>query len=106
MRLSKFVKRKNDYEREFYHNFIVNAKGYYEKTVTKMEKNQQLDFQISSFSYCDFIEHLKTKKPNRIGISFPPTYKGGYEKMFQYVEDSFNYKRAFGKMIDICKNIF
>lgn len=103
MRLSKFVKRKNDYEREFYHNFIVNAKGYYEKTVTKMEKNQQLGFQISSFSYCDFIEHLKTKKPNQIGISFPPTYKGGYEKMFQYVEDSFNYKRAKYAMFDPAK---
>lgn len=103
MRLSKFAKMKNDYEREFYHNFIVNANDYYAKTIAKMEKNQQFGFQIDSFNYGDFIEHLKSKKPNQIGISFPPTYKGGYEKMYQFVEDSFNYKRAKYQLFDPAK---
>lgn len=103
MRISKFVKLKNDYEKEFYHNFIVNASDYYEKSIAKMNRNQQFDFKINNFFYGDFVEHLKSKQPNQIGLAFPPTYKGGYEKMFQYIEDSFEYERASYQIFDPSK---
>jgi hypothetical protein len=94
IRLSELAPRKNDYQRQFYDSYITNSGEYYERTLEKFEKNQQFGFQIESFFFGDFVEHLKNKAGRGVGVAFPPTYKGGYEKMFKYIEDSFAYDRA------------
>ena len=93
MRVSGFHQRKNDYQEEMFNSFIEQADIYYHNTISKLEKGA-LNFNISSFFYGDFFDFLKSKKGKGIGIAFPPTYKGGYEKMFSYVEDSFRYAHA------------
>ncbi len=100
MKIAEFAPRKNDYQREFYENCLVGASGYYANTLDKIERNRQFDFQLETFFYGDFIEHLKNKRGRGIGVSFPPTYKGGYEKLFSFVEDSFDYLRADYKIFD------
>lgn len=40
------------------------------------------------------------KRGKGVGISFPPTYKGGYEKMFGYVEESFKYEHSSYNIFD------
>lgn len=100
IKLSEFAPRKNDYQREFYDNCLKGASGYYSNTLEKIERNKQFDFEIESFFYGDFIDHLKNKRGRGIGVAFPPTYKGGYEKIFSFVEASFDYPRAEYNLFD------
>ncbi len=99
MRVSNFHQRKNDYQEEMFNAFIEQSKVYYNNTISKLEKGA-LAFNIKSFYYGDFIDFLKNKKGKGVGISFPPTYKGGYEKMFSYVEESFKYEHPHYGVFD------
>lgn len=118
MKVSKFASRKNDYEKVFYDAYLEDGKGYYERTVQKLEGGA-LDFRIRSFTFGDFLDFLKKKQGKGVGISFPPTYKAGYEKIYRFVEESFEYERAryelydpdrservFGEMLRQDENIF
>lgn len=99
MKVAQFHQRKNNYQEEMFNAFIEQSKTYYRNTVTKLEKGA-FDFTISSFYYGDFLDFLKMKKGKGIGISFPPTYRGGYEKLFSYVNESFKYDHAFYNEFD------
>lgn len=99
IRLSDYDQRKNDYQKQFFDVWLSQSSIYYENTIKKLEKGA-LDFQINSFSFCDFIEFLKQKQGKGIGVSFPPTYKSGYERMFSFVEKSFEYTRATYEVFD------
>ncbi|NTV60605.1 MAG: hypothetical protein HGA77_04780 [Chlorobiaceae bacterium] len=99
MKLSKFAARKNDYERIFYDAYLEDALGYYDRTVKKLEAGA-LDFRIKSFYFGDFLAFLKKKQGLGIGVSFPPTYKAGYEKIYRFVEESFEYERASYEVYD------
>lgn len=99
MKISKFAPRKNDYQKMFFDVYIDESASYYDSTIEKMEKGA-FDFQIKDFFFGDFVEFLKNKRGKGIGISFPPTYKSGYEKMFEYVEQSFDYERAIYPLFD------
>lgn len=118
IRLSGYAPRKNDYQKIFYDAYIKQSAIYYETTLDKLEKGA-FDFQIHSFAFCDFIDFLKNKKGRGVGLCYPPTYKAGYEKIFEFVEESFEYERAtyqlfdprdagtvFKKLLDTDKNIF
>ncbi len=93
LKVAQFHQRKNDYQEEMFNAFIEQSKIYYDNTIKKLEKGA-LDFSIQSFYYGDFLDFLKMKRGKGVGISFPPTYKGGYEKLFSYVEESFKYEHA------------
>lgn len=93
LKVAQFHQRKNDYQEEMFNAFIEQSKIYYDNTIKKLEKGA-LDFSIQSFYYGDFLDFLKMKRGKGVGISFPPTYKGGYEKLFSYIEESFKYEHA------------
>lgn len=93
LKVAQFHQRKNDYQEEMFNAFIEQSQIYYNNTIKKLEKGA-LDFSIQSFYYGDFLDFLKMKRGKGVGISFPPTYKGGYEKLFSYVEESFKYEHA------------
>jgi hypothetical protein len=99
IRLAEFTPRKNDYQQSFFDSWIEQSAVYYHNTIEKLEK-QAFDFSIKSFHFYDFVEFLKQKQGKGVGISFPPTYKAGYEKIFDYVEKSFDYERAHYDMFD------
>lgn len=99
MKISKFAPRKNDYQKTFFDLYIDESMSYLENTMEKMEKGA-FDFQIKDFFFGDFVEFLKNKRGKGVGISYPPTYKSGYEKMFDYVEKSFDYERAVYPLFD------
>ncbi len=99
LKVAQFHQRKNDYQEEMFNAFIEQSKIYYDNTIKKLEKGA-LDFSIQSFYYGDFLDFLKMKRGKGVGISFPPTYKGGYEKLFSYVEESFKYEHASYNIFD------
>lgn len=99
LKVAQFHQRKNDYQEEMFNAFIEQSKIYYDNTIKKLEKGA-LDFSIQSFYYGDFLDFLKMKRGKGVGISFTPTYKGGYEKLFSYVEESFKYEHASYNIFD------
>lgn len=117
MRLSEYKDRKNDYQQYMYEAFAAKSAVYYHNTCEKLAKGA-LNFQIADFAFCDFLDFLKSKKGKGVGISFPPTYKAGYERIFKYVEESFAYEHApytifdpkegetiFGTLLDDDENV-
>lgn len=99
LRISSFYDRKNPYEQLMFDSFILKSDEYYSKTFDKLS-NGAFDFSIKSFAYIDFIDFLKKKKGKGIGITYPPTYKNGYEKMFSLIDKKFDYKKAEYNIFD------
>lgn len=99
LRLSKFADRKNDFKAQMYDSYMMCANDYFTRSVEKMERNEQFNFCVESFFYGDFVSHLNMNEDG-IGICFPPTYKGGYEKMFKFIDDSFEYIHAEYNIFD------
>lgn len=95
MKFAEFLPRKNEYQMMMYDAVMSPEQSiiYYKSTLEKLNKGA-LDFKIADFFYGDFVDHLKAKKGKGVGIAFPPTYKGGYEKIFKAVEDTFEYEHA------------
>jgi hypothetical protein len=93
VRISQFHKRDNPYRQEYWNTYLNSAHEYYTLTLEKFEKTKPFDFNISDFYFGDFITHLKAKKGKGTGVAFPPTYRGGYEKIFSFVEQSFQYEK-------------
>ena len=100
MKLSEFAPRKNDYQKTWFQYYIEENLSFYRNTVEKFERTKSLDFQIHDFYYGDFVTHINEKKGKGVGILFPPTYKGGYEKLFKYVDSVFSYIPAEYEMFD------
>lgn len=98
MKVSQFHERKNDYQEEMYDAYLEQASSYYKDTVRTLEK--AMEFKISDFYYGDFVDFLKKNKDRGVGICFPPTYKGGYEKIFSFVEKCFRYEHASYNVFD------
>lgn len=101
MKFSNFFPQRNQYQIEMMEVVTTpsQAEHYYKETLEKLNKGA-LDFKISDFCFGDFVGFLKSKKGKGIGIAFPPTYKGGYEKMFKAVEDTFEYEHAEYDLFD------
>ena len=100
IKVSQFHDRKNEYQKMMFVSYLDQAREYYHRTIEKFEKSKSFDFRICDFYYGDFIDHLRNAAGKGIGVAFPPTYKGGYEKIFSYVEKSFDYERAIYKIFD------
>lgn len=101
MHIANLLPQKNEYQIEMLEIFMMKeqAEKFYRSTIAKLKKGG-LDFKIKDFYYGDFADFLKAKKGKGIGIAFPPTYKGGYEKMFKAVEDTFEWKHADYNIFD------
>ena len=100
MHIAQLLPQKNEYQIEMLEIFMQKeqAEMFYRSTLEKIQKGT--DFKIKDFYYGDFADFLKSKKGAGIGIAFPPTYKGGYEKMFKAVEDTFEWEHADYNIFD------
>lgn len=101
MHIANFLPQKYEYQIEILDTFMreEQAETFYRSTMEKLNKGG-LDFKIKDFYYGDFADFLKSKKGAGIGIAFPPTHKGGYEKMFKAVEDTFEWEHANYNIFD------
>lgn len=101
MHIAQLLPQKKEYQIEMLDIFMQKeqAEIFYRSTLEKLNKGG-LSFKIKDFYYGDFADFLKMKKGKGIGIAFPPTYKGGYEKMFKAVEDTFEWKHADYNIFD------
>lgn len=100
VKVSKFYDRKNDYQKEMFDVYKEKAREYYEKSVEKFKSKNIFNFTIADFDYGDFTDFLSRNIEKGICIAFPPTYAGGYEKMYNLVESVFSYRHPLYQVFD------
>ncbi|MDV6237617.1 hypothetical protein CH379_018445 [Leptospira ellisii] len=98
LKTSKFRPQKNDFQKEMWESYLEKGNEFYERTLKKFETGGVFDFKIESFYFGDFLKHVQNC--DGIRFLFAPTYKGGYEKMYQTVEEVFEYEKATYNIFD------
>ena len=62
--------------------------------------------KIKSYYAGDFRDHIETAIKQGAGvIAYPPTFKGGYERMFQFVDDNTEWQRPSYRVFDPKKDV-
>ena len=87
MQVAKFSS-KNEYNQIHQKHIIKNFAIFHQKAKLSIQKLLE-KLPIATFTPGDFIEQAKKAKPGTdIVIGFPPTYKGGYERIFKFVNQN------------------
>jgi len=100
IKLSDFKKLNNEFVKTYWNYYVDNSKQFYDNTIEKFEKNEVFNFEIKDYFDGDFVEHIRNKRGTGLGILFPPTYKGGYEKLFAFIDEVFVYEEAKYEMFE------
>lgn len=96
----QFAACKNDYQRTMLENYVSGAQEFYEGTLAKFAKNAVFEFRIADFFYGDFKKHVERADPDSLIFLYAPTYKGGYEKLYDFINETFEYEKAEYDMFD------
>lgn len=96
----QFAEQKNEFERTMLENYVSGARAFYDGTMAKFDRNDVFDFKIEEFFYGDFKTHVANAGENAIVFLYAPTYKGGYEKLYKFLNDNFEYERPEYEMFD------
>jgi hypothetical protein len=85
--LGEHAPRKNAFQQRMWKATISQAKRLYEGTRKRLEKKKAL-VKLDAFHARDGVEVIASVKedPETFLISFPPTYDGGYEKLYGWLE--------------------
>ena len=91
MAAGDYMGQKNDYERMMLERYLQKAKDFMDSTLEKFEKTDMFAFHAEDFFYGDFRDSIERAKEGDLIFAFPPTYKGGYEKLYKFVNEAFEY---------------
>jgi hypothetical protein len=100
MRIGQFAAKKNDYQCVMWENYKIEHRQFFDNTLKNFEERKLFDFNIASFFFGDFKEHLAQATGESTIFLYAPTYKAGYEKLYKYVEESFDYERPAYELFD------
>jgi hypothetical protein len=97
-KIGPFAGRKNQYQETMIDYYRQGAKAFFDGTLDRFKRNNYFDFELAEFFYGDFKEHIA----NATGpvLLYAPTYKGGYEKLFEYINSSFEFPAAKYELFD------
>ncbi|EMO57785.1 hypothetical protein LEP1GSC161_0345 [Leptospira santarosai str. CBC1416] len=98
LKTSKFRPCKNDFQKEMWDSYLEKGDEFYDRTLKKFESGGVFDFKIESFYFGDFLKHVQDC--DGVSFLFAPTYKGGYEKIYNTVEEIFEYEKAIYNLFD------
>ena len=96
----QFSACKNDYQRTMQENYAAGSRAFYEGTLAKFSRNSVFEFSIADFFYGDFKEHVARADADSIVFLYAPTYKGGYEKLYDFINEAFEYEKAEYELFD------
>ena len=82
---NRWAQRRFDHYREHFPTFLDRARG---KLNSFAESTS-----ISSFSACDFLKHAANAPDGGGVVCFPPTYKGGYERLYKFIDANTQWDR-------------
>ncbi len=73
-------------------HLVENHKSYIERQVEKVKTFAE-NLEISSFSQIDLFEFIDQAEKGVPIACYPPTYEGGYEKLYKFIESAVEYDR-------------
>ena len=100
MACGDYVGRKNDYERMMLDRYLQKAPDFMDSTLEKFDKTDMLAFHAEDFFYGDFRDAIERARERDLIFAFPPTYRGGYEKLYRFVDSAFEYPRPEYRLFD------
>lgn len=98
MKLVKFERRNNLYNRRNWSDHFEQFERVVADTVLKLRKST---IKIDSFSCCDVFDHFSSfEGDDLIYFGFFPFWKGGYESLYKRVEQILDWDRPTYQMFD------
>lgn len=91
MACGDYAEQGNDYERMMFERYLQKAVDFMDATLEKFEKTDMFAFRAEDYFYGDFRDSVERASERDLVIAFPPTYRGGYEKMYRFVDAVFDY---------------
>ena len=96
----KFNPEKGIWHRRMHEHYTNNWAGYHSETKDNLVKSLG-NIKITSFFAGDVFEHYKLNDhPDSIFMSFMPTYKGGYERIYKKLDEIFDWEKPSYEMLD------
>ena len=92
----KFEKRNNTFAERMWQTYLINFESMLEKTVEKVRKAVE---HIRCDEYTMIDVHDYYPQPDGVSIGFLPTYVGGYEKLFQRLDESIQWDKPAYDML-------
>ena len=103
MAVGDYIGQKNDYERMMLERYLQKAADFMDSTLEKFTKTDMFAFHAEDFFYGDFRDSIERAKESDLIFAFPPTYKGGYEKLYRFVDEAFEYPPPEYRVFDPAK---
>jgi hypothetical protein len=90
---------KNSYNASHFNHYVINFEAFHEKGLKWVEKftNETI---IDHFYAGDFRDHAEHATGKSIVVAFPPTYKGGYEKLYKFIDENTSWASPEYRMFD------
>jgi hypothetical protein len=89
LEMLKFVKQKNPYQERMWNHYLAGWDALFESTRAKTEKALG-NVRIREYTTVDVHDYFP--RPDGVSIGFLPTYVGGYEKLFERLEEAFEWE--------------
>ena len=98
--MTKYAKKKTRYDTAFFDSYVRDFDALHDKAMVKLtEFVEQLT--IDSYFKGDWLEQVQRAYDAKACVmSFPPTYKAGYEKMFGFINDNVTWSGANYELFD------
>lgn len=85
-----YEKRNNAYKRRMWAEYEEQWPRLHERSVERVKRGLD-SIRLDGFFAGDVLEHFATAPPDAVCISFPPTYKGGYERIYRRLDEIFDW---------------
>jgi hypothetical protein len=95
----KYADRQERYFKRMWQAYTENFAKLHEQTKERVAK--ALDgVRIKSFYAGDVVDFVRHAPDDAVIISFPPTYKSGYERMYKKIDEVFTWERPDYEIFD------
>lgn len=95
----KYADRQERYFKRMWQAYTENFAKLHEQTKERVAK--ALDgVRIKSFYAGDVVDFVRNAPDDAVIISFPPTYKSGYERMYKKIDEVFAWERPDYEIFD------
>jgi Phage DNA Adenine Methylase-like domain 1/Phage GNAT-like domain len=96
LEMLKYEKRKNPFAERMWQTYLINFEGMMEKTADRVKRAAE-SIRVKEYTMTDVFEYYP--RPAGVNIGFLPTYVGGYEKLFQRLDESVDWDRPAYDML-------
>lgn len=95
--LEYWYKRSNSYYNRMAEGYKADWGKVFDLSKAKLER--ALDIPVKSYFNGDVVNHFESAPEEAVLIAFPPTYGGGYEKLYEYLERAYSWCGAEYEMV-------